>query len=358
MEKHTLKPWTEVRLCDYATDPVTQCTQSSSTAGEDEGGSVLRERWQDRDDSKVARREQEDNAESSGPVSDSHALTYVLGHSIDVFAEAVASLTDSEEMVLAFVHPLVQVYTIPKTGQLAYVGHVCSFWQKVSSFLSSLPSLPSDMPFVMVRPRVFKKQRSPKAPFKINIERVRKAFLWLKQHNPYYRDIEWVSSAEAAWRDEDVQVGSVREEDFELAHGLQVDRTVFLEWIQQGASHHDAGEGGFPIAARALALFENKADGSEPDVWNQIRAMAAATFDRSPLRAASSLELAELAVVLHVEEILKLELPPDLTINEMVQALRAVDTQEWAEDLHMFCSELHVVQEQLRQDEPTETAGG
>jgi hypothetical protein len=54
------------------------------------------------------------------------------------------------------------------------------------------------MPFVMVRPRVFKNQRSPKAPFKINIDTVRKGFLWLKQHNPHYRDVEWVNSAEAA----------------------------------------------------------------------------------------------------------------------------------------------------------------
>ena len=117
------------------------------------------------------------------------------------------------------------------------------------------------MPFVMVRPRVFENRRSPKAPFKINIDKVRKAFLWLKQHNQYYRDIEWINSAEAAWRNENMQVGSVREEDFVLAHGLQVDRAVFLEWIQQGASQHDAGDVGFPIAAKVVALFESKADG-------------------------------------------------------------------------------------------------
>ena len=66
VEEHALKPWTEVRLCDYAIDPVTQCTQlqSSSTAGNDEGGSSLRERWQDCD-GEVARNAQDDNAESS-----------------------------------------------------------------------------------------------------------------------------------------------------------------------------------------------------------------------------------------------------------------------------------------------------
>ena len=43
--------------------------------------------------------------------------------------------------LLALVHPLVQVYTIPKSGQLAYVGHICNFHQKVSEFLSKLPTL-------------------------------------------------------------------------------------------------------------------------------------------------------------------------------------------------------------------------
>ena len=130
---------------------------------------------------------------------------------------------------------------------------------------------------------------------------MRKAFLWLKQHNPYYHDIEWIRSAEEAWREEDVQIGSVREEDLDLGRSLQIDRTAFLRWIQQGEDHHHAGEGGFPIAARTLDLFEGKADGNEQDPWNQIRAMAATTFDKAPLRAASSLEHVRLAVVVHVD---------------------------------------------------------
>ena len=48
----------------------------------------------------------------------------VLGLSVKEFAPAVAQLTDHEEMVLALVHPLVQVYTLPRTGQLAHVGHI------------------------------------------------------------------------------------------------------------------------------------------------------------------------------------------------------------------------------------------
>ena len=65
---------------------------------------------------------------------------YVLGLSVNEFAAAVDLLTDSEEMVLALVHPLVQVYTVPTTGQLAYVGHICNFRQQVHFSFAHSPT--------------------------------------------------------------------------------------------------------------------------------------------------------------------------------------------------------------------------
>ena len=165
----------DVRLCDYAVDPL---VVSSSTAGQTL--SVCYEKWHDHDP---------DSAPSmDGPVD---MRSYVLGRSVEDFASPVAALTDHEEMVLALVHPLVQVYTIPRTGQLAYVGHICNFRQKVPKFFSSLPILPHDMPFVMVRPRSFRNQPSNRPPFKVNIHKLREAFAWLQKHNPYYHGIEW-----------------------------------------------------------------------------------------------------------------------------------------------------------------------
>ena len=87
-------------------------------------------------------------------------------------------------MVLALVHPLVQVYTLPRTGQLAYVGHICNFWQRVSTFLASLPLMPADMPFVMVRPRTCRGRTAGKALFKVDVLKLRRAFEWLKEHSP------------------------------------------------------------------------------------------------------------------------------------------------------------------------------
>ena len=130
-DKTLSPPGGAMRLCDYVVDPVL-------TTPSAQGPQVPHERFEG----------------ASWPSSDSDAgSSPVLGLSIDVFAPALAALTDHEEMVMALVDPLVQVYTIPRTGQLANVWHICNFRQKVSKFLSSLPTLPGDMPFVQVRPR-------------------------------------------------------------------------------------------------------------------------------------------------------------------------------------------------------------
>ena len=191
----------QARLCDYVVDPVHVWNDQ-----ETEGGVSHR----------IQERFEEWASPHGAPVFDSVVPSLVLGFSVEEFAAPVACLTDSEEMVVALIHPLVQVYTIPKTGQLAYVGHVCNFRQKVAQFVSSLPILPQDMPFVMVRPRLLKGCRTKSAPFKIDVFKVKKAFEWLRLYNPYYRDIIWDQKAEEAWQDEDLQIGSTREEDFDL----------------------------------------------------------------------------------------------------------------------------------------------
>ena len=126
-------------------------------------------------------------------------ISHVIRLSIEQVAPAMAALSDHEEMVLALVHPLVQVYTIPRTGQLAYVGHVCNFPQQVAEFLSRLPVMPADMPFVQVRPRKYKGRSPGKALFKVDVQKLRRAFEWLKQHNPFYYHVEWREDAATAW---------------------------------------------------------------------------------------------------------------------------------------------------------------
>ena len=170
-------PQDEMRLCDFVVDPI---YTTASTQGPD----VAHERFEER----------------SLPSSASGAgISHVIGLSVEQFAPAVAALSDHEEMVLALVHPLVQVYTIPRTGQLAYVGHICNFPQKVTKFLSRLPVMPADMPCVQVRPRKYKGHSPGKALFKVDVQKLRLAFEWLKQHNPFYYHVEWREDAATAW---------------------------------------------------------------------------------------------------------------------------------------------------------------
>ena len=117
-----------------------------------------------------------------------------IGRTLAMIAEPLHLMTDFEEMILCLVHPLVQVYTIPKTGELAYVGHVCNFRQDVSGFMSSLPVPPKNMPFIMVRPRTPPggTNSKPRCPFPVNVTRLRDAFQWLREHNKWYQDIEWL----------------------------------------------------------------------------------------------------------------------------------------------------------------------
>jgi hypothetical protein len=104
------------------------------------GVSITHERWEkDEDDVDVKQRR-----------------IPILGQPLAVIAPALHALSDFEEMVLSLVHPLVQVYTVPSTGELAYVGCICNFRQHVSKFLPYLPTLPENMPFVLVRPRCAK----------------------------------------------------------------------------------------------------------------------------------------------------------------------------------------------------------
>ena len=117
------------------------------------------------------------------------ARVFVLGRTLSDFSPALASLDDFGEMVLSLVHPLVQVYSIPKTGELAYVGHTCNFRQNVKSFMTRLPMRPAEMPMLMVKPRPPAGKAvdtRPRNPFKVNTVQLRAAFEWLRRHNVQY----------------------------------------------------------------------------------------------------------------------------------------------------------------------------
>ena len=109
--------------------------------------------------------------DACGDASDPGEL--ILGRTLVQFAPELAALTDMEAMLLSLVHPLVQVYTVPRTGELAYVGHVCNFRQDVKTLVRSLPLDPRQVPFILVRPRVSSSNpdQRRRLQFKVSVER-------------------------------------------------------------------------------------------------------------------------------------------------------------------------------------------
>ena len=329
-----------VRLCDYVIDPL-------FSADICEALPVVSERWHV-------------HAKAEAPQLDGErARTVVLGRAIQDFAPAVAQLTDQEEMVLCLVHPLVQVFSLPRTGQLAYVGHVCNFRQQVATFFKTLPILPADMPFVMVRPRAFRNKVSNKKPFKVDVNKLRAAYAWLKQHNGYYRDIDWNESAAAAWSADSVEVGTTREEDLLGDQPLAVSREEFDLWVQETEKRQDPKDAGFSMGRRILELLaRQQEDPCSNGRWSLIRALAADLQGQSFCRAALSLPENTIAAVMHAHGALHIDVPAQVEHASLPSFVASIPQTEWSEELSLLYSELHTVRALLAADEPPISLGG
>ena len=261
--------------------------------------------------------------------------------------------------MLCLVHPLVQVYTIPRTGQLAYVGHVCNFRQQVATFFKSLPILPEDMPFVMVRPRVFRSRTSNKMPFKVNVDKLRAAFAWLKRHNAYYRAVDWDESSAASWSSESLVVGTTREEYLLGDQPLAVSPEDFERWMQETFNQQDPESPGFPMGRRMLELLERQEEDTPSSCrWSLLRCLAADLQGTNFLRAACSLSENMIAAVLHAHGALRLDVPDQVDSASLPSFVASVPQTEWSDDLSLLYSELHTVRAAVASEEPLISVGG
>ena len=258
--------------------------------------------------------------------------------------------------MLALVHPLLQVYTLPSTGQVAYVGHVCNFRQKVSKFISTLPTVPQDMPFVQVRPRSMGNRPSFRAPFKVNVDKLRHAFLWLKEFNPYYHDVEWLDASAAEWLRDDVELPTRVDEETECGQALPVNHESLLSWMQHALHAESGGDGGYAIGSRLLAVLETDV-GDAFELWDALRAMAADILASSSLRAATSVDQEVIAVVLHEQGQLDLGIDIAGGVKEVLSHLRAMPYEEWSEDYTVMRQELAAIFLDMMAEEPIISAG-
>ena len=172
---------------------------------------------------------------------------------------------------------------------------------------------------------------------------MRAAFHWLKENNPYYYNVEWKESREQEWNDEEIPVGTTREEDITEGLGLQVTGDVIRLWLRESQLNRASGEAGFPIGNRLLALLTESPEAgsatsgqtSEPenlpecgeeqekfDPWNSLRSKIAATMRSNSLRAATALPDPVVGVFLHFSDLLDLGACPSSDPQDMLAYVR------------------------------------
>ncbi|XP_020897308.2 uncharacterized protein LOC110236158 [Exaiptasia diaphana] len=95
-------------------------------------------------------------------------------------------LTQTEEMLIARVLPIMRVYVRPG-GQRGYCGHCVNLPQNVKEIADSLPRCPSQLPLICV---TMKGQKNTFKDVYVRKSKVENALTWLTKNNPQYRDIK------------------------------------------------------------------------------------------------------------------------------------------------------------------------
>jgi hypothetical protein len=105
---------------------------------------------------------------------------------------ALKDLTMAEKMLIQRVSPYIPVIHI-KNGTLGSRGHVVSFVQDISGICKVFPKLPEEVVLVkVIRTQVTADGEHIEKAFTVRREKVLRALIWLKTHNPLYADIEIV----------------------------------------------------------------------------------------------------------------------------------------------------------------------
>ncbi|KAK3924574.1 S-inosyl-L-homocysteine hydrolase [Frankliniella fusca] len=99
--------------------------------------------------------------------------------------DVLSNLTLIEQLLIARVHPVIQVYRLVG-GQIGYSGHVINFFQDVKQVAKSLPHTIADLKGVV---NVCYDKLLFHKDFKIRKRNVLDALLFLKDNNKYYHDI-------------------------------------------------------------------------------------------------------------------------------------------------------------------------
>jgi hypothetical protein len=95
-------------------------------------------------------------------------------------------LSQIEEMLIARACPIMCAFRL-KGGQRGYSGHVLNLPQDLQGFLDKLPCYISDLPVILIRRHGCDNTHKD---CRVRRDHVLAALLWLKQNNPFYKNIE------------------------------------------------------------------------------------------------------------------------------------------------------------------------
>jgi hypothetical protein len=113
--------------------------------------------------------------------------------------KALSILREGEKLLIQMVSPYVPLVHI-KNGTCGIKGHVCSFPQRVSDVITTLPRLPDDVKLVkMVRNFRKKDGETGTKAFVIRRPVVMNALYWLVQHNRVYREEVTINLSNMEW---------------------------------------------------------------------------------------------------------------------------------------------------------------
>ena len=123
-------------------------------------------------------------------------------------------------MLISAVMPFMSIYRLPH-GQYGYKGHVINLPQDITTFVSRLPRLPSELDILLVR-----KEGSDNThcDFRVRKLVVLRALKWLKQHNKFYRNIE-INQDALDQLPEDGSLSSLREVEMDADDELELQTT-------------------------------------------------------------------------------------------------------------------------------------
>lgn len=95
-------------------------------------------------------------------------------------------LTQTEEMLIAHVMPIMRVYIKPG-GQRGYSGHCINLPQNVNDIATSLPRYPKDLSVIIVK---VKGRDNTFKDVNVRRQKVYDVLMWLINNNPHYSDVE------------------------------------------------------------------------------------------------------------------------------------------------------------------------